>query len=144
MSQRHPIQNDAIMLITTNIAKRTPLFIHAPYAYEAIETLYRVQERYLFFIYGFVIMPDHCHFLLFVPAPGSVSKIMNIYKGITSANIGLGHIWQKRFHLKIIHNANAAIRYIHNNPIKKGLAVSPQDYPWSSASEKWDTEALPY
>ncbi|MBI3332273.1 transposase [Candidatus Peregrinibacteria bacterium] len=137
MSQRHSTQNETIMLITTNIKSRRPLFQNPAYAREAIETLYRVQERYPF-SYGFVVMPDHCHFLMSVPEPGSISKIMNIYKGIVSSNIGLGPIWQPRFHVLIPKKPQEALRYVALNPVRKKLVENIEDYPWSSACGKWD------
>ena len=79
MSQLHPIQNDAIMFITTNTHRMRPVFRQDPYALEAVETLYCAQALRPFFLYAFVIMPDHCHFLLEVPEGGSISSIMNSF-----------------------------------------------------------------
>ncbi len=137
MTQRHPVQ-DGIFLVTTITIGRSPLFQNPAYAREAIETLYRVQERHAFFIYGFVCMPDHCHLLLEIPEGGSISKIMNVYKGIVSANIGKGPIWQRRFHLRIAPDIKSTLQYIRMNPVHAGLVESPADYPWSYATGKWD------
>jgi len=126
------------MLVTSVVRKRIPLFCSDAHAQEAIETLFRVQEFYPFFLYGFVFMPDHCHLLLHIPEGGSVSKIMNIYKGIFSANVGLGPLWQKRFHIRLQPNIPRTLRYIHMNPVRLGLCEFPEKYPWSSASGKWD------
>lgn len=138
MTQRHSVQHDTMMLITTNVSERRPLFMKGTYAREAIETLYSVQAVHPFFLYGFVIMPDHCHFLLRVPPPGSISKIMNVYKGIVSLNIGAGPVWQRRFHIEIVHKPTHALDYIHMNPVQAGLVKQSTDYPWSSASGQWD------
>lgn len=142
MSQRHPIQNDITALITTVTEKRSPIFLNAAYAREAIETLYRVQERHAFFLYGFVIMPDHCHFLMHVPAPGRFSGIMNIYKSGVTFNLGVPTLWQPRFYMQTINNRSQALSYIHLNPVRKNLSETPEDYPWSSASGKWDLSLL--
>ncbi len=144
MSQRHPIQNDVPMFITSVTKNRMPVFCEAAAAREAIESLYRVQVQQPFFLYGFVIMPDHCHFLMTVPEPGSISKIMQSYKYGLSFNIGKGPIWQPRFHMRIPWSASNALRYIHNNPVKAGLCGSPENYPWSSASGQWDVMDLEY
>lgn len=144
MSQLHPIQNEQTMFVTTNIRDREHLFENDVYAREAIETLYRVQQIHPFFLYGFVIMPNHCHLLLRVPTPGSISKIINVWKGCTSMNIGLGPIWQPRFHMKIPNDSQATLRYIHLNPVRADLVEASEDYPWSSASGKWDVTDLGY
>jgi putative transposase len=137
MPQPHPYQH-GLFLITTNTQDRKPIFLNHAYAREAIETLYCVQIRYPFVLYGFVIMPNHCHFLLRVPESGSLSKIMNVYKGITSLNIGNGSIWQPRFHVRWVKKPRAALKYVHQNPVIAGFVSAAEEYPWSSASGRWD------
>ncbi|MBI3619373.1 transposase [Candidatus Peregrinibacteria bacterium] len=142
MSQRHPVQNDHIMLITTNIAERVPIFLDHGCAHEAVETLYRIQAMYPFFLYGFVIMPNHCHILMKARAPSSVSKIVGLYKRAVSHNIGRGSIWQPRFYMRIVHAPVQALSYIHQNPVRAHLVEKPEDYSWSSATGKWDISNL--
>jgi putative transposase len=144
MSQRHPIQNDVIMLITIVTARRMPIFKDAACALEAIETLYRVQALHPFFLYGFVMMPDHCHLLLKVPSPQSVSKIVGIYKSGLVFNLRRANLWQPRFHVRISNNVREALRYVHLNPVRKGMVECPEQYPWSSASGKWDVSPLEF
>ena len=77
-----------------------------------------------------------------MPAGGSISKIMQVYKRAVSFNIGNGSIWQSRFHIKIVEKLKPFIRYIHQNPVKEDLCESPEKYPWSSASEKWEIDEI--
>lgn len=130
------------MFITTNVCEKKKLFSNEAYARVAIETLYKTQAVHPFFLYAFVIMPDHCHLLVQVPEPESVSRIMNVWKGCTSNDIGIGPFWQKRFFVRFPDDAWATCRYIHLNPVKAGLVEQPEDYPWSSASGKWDVTEL--
>jgi putative transposase len=141
MFQRHPIQNQALMFVTTNTAKRKPYFAKAAYARQAIESLYRVQMFNPFFLYAFVVMPDHCHLLMHVPEFGSISKIVSAWK--RSVAFEVGHpLWQTRFHLKSIDAPDRLIDYIHLNPVRGKLCVAPDEYPWSSASGRWDVHQL--
>ena len=126
------------MLITTNTDKRRKIFSNKAHAREAIECLYRVQELYPFFLYAFVIMPDHCHFLVRVPFPTSISTIMRAYKCGLCYDLGIGAFWQSRFHLLMPEDPILALNYVHQNPVKAGITKHPEDYPWSSASGKWD------
>ncbi len=142
MTQRHPIQNEARMFVTTNASNRQRLFEHPVYAREAIDCLYRVQVLFPFFLYGFVIMPDHCHFLLMVPAPMTIAAVIHSYKRAVSHAIGKGPLWQPRFDLRIPDDSLAVLRYIHCNPVKAGLVDAPEDYPWSSACGRWDVQDL--
>ncbi len=125
------------MLVTTNTMNRVPVFADPAYAREAVESLYRVQQSQPFFLFGFVIMPDHCHFVLTVPEFGSISKIMYAYKRAVSFEIGKP-IWQSRFHMKEAGNVSEVLKYVHANPVKKNLCEECSQYPWSSASGRWD------
>jgi len=92
MSQRHPLQNSHTMFVTTNILHREPIFIDPACARAAIESLYYVQEIRPCFVFGFVMMPDHCHLLMRAPEEGSISKIIGLFKRATSFTIGRGPI----------------------------------------------------
>ena len=130
------------MLITTVTKNREPIFQNDALAREAIDALYRTQNVQPFFLHGFVIMPDHCHFLLFVLESGSISNIMNSYKTGVANGIGIGSIWQKRFHVRLVEDGMETLKYIHLNPVRSGLCNTSSDYPWSSASGKWDVADL--
>lgn len=130
------------MLVTTNTAQRQKVFLEPAFAHQAVETLYKVQTVYPFLLYGFVIMPDHCHFLLNIAAPATISKLMKSYKIGVGYDIGLGPIWQSRFHIVLPEYGWKALRYIHQNPVRAGLSGNPESYPWSSASGKWDVSEL--
>ena len=138
MSQRHPEQNGVLMLVTTNTSNRQKFFLQETFAREAIEHLFRVQQQYPFFIHAFVIMPDHCHFLLTVPEGGSISNIMRVYKMGLAFQLGISRLWQPRFHIRSIRKPSEAINYVHLNPVRKNLSSIPEEYQWSSASGKWD------
>ena len=144
MTQRHPTQNERTMFITTVTHQRRPIFNHGPHAREAIECLYRVQQLHPFFLYGFVFMPDHCHLLLKIPEPGSISKMMNSYKSIVRQSLCMQKIWQPRFFVRIPDDREEIRNYIHLNPVKAGLVTAPEQYPWSSASGEWDVSEFDY
>jgi len=142
MSQRHPIRSGVKMLITTVTAKRRKIFADSCRAREAIECLYRVQAMRPFFLYGFVIMPDHCHFLMKIPAPETVAQVMASFKSGLTFDLGIPKIWQSRYHIRIVDNPPEALRYIHSDPVRQGMVDAPNAYPWSSASGKWDVMPL--
>lgn len=142
MFQRHPAQNDCMMFITTNLQKRRRLFENPAFAREAIETLYRIQEFYPFQLYAFVFMPDHCHMLIHIESPRTVSELMRKFKMGTSKNIGIGPIWQTRFYLVVPKDNYEIRKYIHLNPVRAGICEESTDYPWSSASGKWPVQDL--
>jgi putative transposase len=143
MSQRHRIQNNRTMLITIATLNRKPFFSNPVFAREAIETLYRVRDRHPFQMYAFVIMPDHCHFLLHIPPPQRISNIIGTYKSGMTFNTGIPRLWQPRSHMRIIRTgAHHVLRYIHMNPVEASMVLSPDEYPWSSASGKWMVDPI--
>jgi putative transposase len=137
MSQRHRIQNNATMLITTVTHQREPFFADPAVAREAVETLLRVQKLHLFILHAFVVMPDHIHIVATISAPNSVSKILNVYKSGLTFNTGIRKMWQARSDMRIVKNLAGAIYYVHQNPIYAGLTKNPTEYPWSSACAEW-------
>ncbi|MEI8229985.1 MAG: transposase [Candidatus Peregrinibacteria bacterium] len=142
MNQRHFIQNNSTMLVTTNTLDRRPIFAKPAIAKEAIDCLYRTQQFHPFFLYAFVIMPDHCHLLMRVPEPATISRVMNAFKSGLTFDTGIGKMWQQRFYISLADDPAEAKHYIHMNPVKAGLVENPQDYPWSSACGRWDISPL--
>ncbi|MBI1812793.1 transposase [Candidatus Peregrinibacteria bacterium] len=130
------------MFITTNTDQRKSVFRDPACARIAVETLYDIQGYYPFFLFGFVIMHDHTHFLMRIPEGGSISKTIGSYKRAVTFAIGRGPLWQSRFHLIIPKNPMAVLRYVHLNPVRAGFCNEPHEYPWSSASGKWDVMSL--
>ena len=46
-----------------------------------------------------------------------------------------GHIWQARFYDFVVFTAKKRVekfRYMHRNPVKRGLVLEPQQWAWSS------------
>ncbi|MBI3331880.1 transposase [Candidatus Peregrinibacteria bacterium] len=144
MTQRHWIQNGHMMFVTANTLHRRLTFKDPAKARLAVESIYQTQTRFPFFLFSFVVMPDHCHILLSVPDNGSISRIMHDYKRSVSFQLGEGPIWQPRFDCQLVRNFHDVIPYIHANPVKAGLCEEVKDYLWSSASGKWDVIALDF
>lgn len=142
MTQRHWIQNGQMMFVTTNVADKQPVFADAAKARIAVGSIYETQVHFPFYLFAFVVMPDHCHWMLSVPEEGSVSKIMHRYKRAVSFQLGKGPMWQPRFDCRIVRKCSDVIEYIHQNPVKAELSATPEEYLWSSASGKWDVMEL--
>jgi putative DNA methylase len=91
-------------------------------------------------LHAWVIMPNHVH-LLITPTV-ALAKITKSLKGITArrANALLGlegkPFWQDESHDHVVRNERQFDRirtYIEENPVRAGMAVNAQDFPWSSA-----------
>ncbi len=90
-------------------------------------------------IYAYCLMDNHVHLLL----QKSSYEIARLMKRINVSFVyyfnkkykRVGHLFQDRFKSEVVDNENyllAAVRYIHNNPVKAGIVKSPEKYWWSS------------
>ena len=97
---------------------------------------YRSQGRFL--RHAFVIMQDHFHALI-TPAPDvSLEKAMQFIKGGFSFRLKskLG-VWMRSFNESQIMSAEkfaSCVRYIQENPVRRGLALTPEGFQFSSVS----------
>ncbi len=101
------------------------------------EALERVRRRYCVRIYGYVVMPDHVHLLIGEPEEQVLANALKSLKqGVARRLIGdAPHFWQKRyydFNVRFESKFVEKLRYIHRNPVKRGLCGRPEDWPWSS------------
>lgn len=106
-----------------------------------------VQEALLFHdgkryrLLSWCIMPNHVHVLILKYDGITMSSILHSWRSFTShkANEILGRsgtFWMKDYFDRFIRDEshlNATIRYIEHNPVKAGLANTPEDWLWSSA-----------
>lgn len=101
-------------------------------------TLERVRRWYGFYINAYVVMPEHVHFLMSEPERGSVAVAIQMLKQITSRNAPArqaGPFWQRRYYDLNIWSEKKFLekmRYIHENPVRRGLVERPEDWEWSS------------
>jgi len=66
----------------------------------------------------------------------------NTYKSGLSHQLGLGPVWQPRYHLRLPQRPWEALAYIHANPVQAGIVVNAADYPWSSAGGRFDISPI--
>ena len=123
--------------ITFSCYQRRPFFTEPSAKILFEETLETLRRRHDFFISGYVLMPEHVHFLLSEPKIGSLASTLRVLKGETSKHLKADRkqFWQTRYYDFNVHSEKKRIEkldYIHNNPIVRSLVEKPEDYPWSS------------
>lgn len=97
---------------------------------------YRDQKNYL--LHEFVVMPDHFH-LLITPS-AALERALQCIKGGFSyrakKELGfMGKIWQPSFYDRRVRDTKEYLafqKYIWENPVKRGLTVSAELYPFGS------------
>ena len=105
-----------------------------------LRVLERARQKYRFVVIGYVVMPEHFHLLITEPDVGDPSVVMKVIKErftklLHHGGIRTAPIWQKRFYDFNVCTSKKRIeklRYMHRNPVKRGLAEKPEDWDWSS------------
>jgi len=105
---------------------------------------YRGQGKFL--LHAFVIMPEHFHALI-TPAPDvSLEKAMQFIKGGFSFRLKSKHdVWMRSFNESQILSEEkyiSCVRYIEENPVRRGLVATANAYPFSSAGRSLDSMPL--
>ena len=99
--------------------------------------LERVRHSFRLCVFGYVIMPEHVHLLLSEPHRDTLAHaIKSLKQGVSRRLIGEAeHFWQKRyydFNVRDYDQFVEKLRYIHRNPVKRGLCEAPEHWEWSS------------
>ncbi len=114
-----------------------------------------MRERYRFGIVGYVVMPEHVHLLISEPQIGDPSIVVQAVKlgfvqrvrndqwnpHVSRRTREMGHppasgqFWQRRFYDFNVWSQRKEVeklKYMHRNPVVRGLVVKPDDWRWSS------------
>ena len=119
---------------------------HVDQLREAVRT---VKRSHPFDIHGWVVLPDHLHCLIELPAGEcDYATRWRLIKLIFSRGLALSEprsvvqlrrrergLWQRRYWEHLIRDEGDFRRhldYIHINPVKHGLVSSVQDWPYST------------
>jgi putative transposase len=130
-------QAEALHFITFSCFHRLP-FLEAPETKDTFEfVLEQTRARHEARVYAYVLMPEHIHLLINEPPLILVAQFLKALKQITSRKLrgDRPQFWQDRYFDSNIRGESArseVIRYIHRNPVKRGLVASPEQYRWSS------------
>ena len=130
--------------VTFSCYRRQPLLGKAA-AREIFERdLERVRTWYGFYVSGYVVMPEHVHLLVSEPERAQLSLAIQMLKQIVSRKLrspDRRRFWQVRYYDLPVWNEKKRVeklRYIHRNPVARGLVARPEDWKWSSFRQ-WAT-----
>ena len=107
-------------------------------ARETVEAvLEQTRARHQARVYAYVLMPEHVHLLVNEPPQIVLAQFLKAVKQMTSRKLRgpREKFWQDRYYDSNVRGEKArseVIRYIHRNPVKRGLVEKPEDWPWSS------------
>ena len=121
--------------ITFSCYERKPYLASAA-ARELFETsLEKMRRKYGFAVLGYVVMPEHVHLLVNEPAQGPLARALQALKISVSVQRSERPFWLRRYYDFNVHSAEKItekLRYLHRNPVARGLVEKPEDWQWSS------------
>lgn len=104
-----------------------------------LAALERVRRWYGFYVVGYVVMPEHVHPLISETVTGSLALALQLMKQMVSRALRGSRsrepFWQARYYDFNVWSERKQIeklRYIHRNPVQRGLVQSPEEWSWSS------------
>lgn len=136
--------------ITASTYQKMSLFQTDRMAALFLDVLYHYRKQGKYLLHEFVLMPDHLH-LLITPESITLERALQLIKGGFSYRAKkelcfMREIWQTSFHDRRVRDAEeyeGFRRYIHENPVKRGLCSEPEGYPYGSGSWKFALDEIP-
>jgi putative transposase len=124
--------------LTFSCYRRMPL-LGNDHAYNVfLSELEAVRVHYEFVVAGYVLMPEHVHLLVGEPCISSLATVIQVLKQQSSRKLKRtvdAQFWQRRyydFNVGVEAKTAEKLRYMHRNPVKRGLVARPEEWPWSS------------
>ncbi|MHB9155597.1 MAG: transposase, partial [Endomicrobiales bacterium] len=107
-----------------------------------LSLLRQTKQRYPFILAAYVLMPNHFHLLVEVkrdPTSAVMQSLLTAYaRYFNRAHSRRGHLFQGRYKAILCEKETylmELIRYIHLNPVRAGLAETPDQWMWSAHAE---------
>jgi putative transposase len=148
--------------VTTTVVEWQNVFTAIPYFEIIIESLKHCIQNKGLHLHGYVIMPNHAHYILSSDDGTKLSHIMRDFATYTSRHLsgqleeegrreilkvfrraaragGRGNVykvWQEGYHPIALDSEDffsQKLNYLHDNPIRKGFVERPEHWRYSSA-----------
>jgi putative transposase len=123
--------------ITFSCHERKP-YLATPAARNTfLDSLELARKRHRFEVLGYVVMPEHVHLLLSEPPDGPLATALLSIKLSVSKRLTQRPFWTARYYDFNVFTHNKRVeklKYMHRNPIARGLVDNPEDWPWSTYS----------
>ena len=155
--------NSGYLFVSGSTYRRIPVFRYPKPCRLFLDALEAYRTEYGLRIHAYVLMPDHYHLLLYLPPERRPVDFLRDFKSLVGKRIiewlrvekldkllarfqlkrtprrdkdARYCILQYNSHVKALssnHALRQKIQYIHLNPVREGLAASPDAYIYSSA-----------
>ncbi|MBW6491200.1 MAG: transposase [Lentimicrobium sp.] len=162
MSRKYKFQNpEGIYFVSFAVQGWVDVFTNNDYINILVENLRYCQEQKGLELFAWIVMPNHVHFVIRAGGDILLQDILRDYKKFTSKAVTQAitdniqesrkewllqqfktpkgfRFWRadnKPIELWSNKVIDQKINYIHQNPVKKGLVLRPEEYLYSSAAD---------
>jgi len=129
-------QTRQLHFVTFSCYHRAPLLANPRRRDLFVEILEQVRRWYGFWLLGYVVMPEHVHLLLSEPERENLALVLQMLKQMVSRRVhASGPFWQERYYDFNVWSEKKLVeklRYLHRNPVERGLVSRPEEWAWSS------------
>lgn len=131
----------AAYFVTTCTLNRRKVFADIDFGRHCASGLLAYSARFNFDVDAYCLMPDHAHVLFAATADHApLRELVKLWKQVTGFRWHRatgGRLWQEGYFERILRDDEPELsvaRYIVENPVRAGLAVSVSDYPLTGSS----------
>lgn len=139
---REPVYGKGhLHLIACNCFRQQPKLAEEKHRDVFMRLLEELRVKFRFAVAGYVVMPDHFRLLMREPgidtAANAVEMLQARYRRrYNSSARSDEQVWESRFsdtHIVGVDAVAATLSSMHREPVKAGLASTPEEWAWSSA-----------
>jgi len=152
---RHYDHLNTVRFVTFSCYHRFRLLTLTPVVEAFVEVLAEIRTRYGLKLYGYAIMPEHVHLVMWLPDTSKLGSVIGQLKSVSARRMlplldgGLKTdrlrvvragesrmvFWQIRCYdhnCRTPETVREKIEYCHKNPVTRGLVKHPAEWIWSS------------
>lgn len=126
--------------VTQRGNRRQPVFFGADDYRSYLRVLRDQSQRWGLEVWAYCLMTNHVHLIVVPQTAQSLVRTLSETHRRYTRRINFredwrGYLWQGRFASYPLDERHllAAVRYVERNPVRAGMVLRAEDYPWSSA-----------
>jgi len=132
------VPDDAVFFITINcVVRGKNSLAFSDVAKSLFDGMRVYEEQRKWWIHFALLMPDHLHLLISFGIQCEMVRTINHWKQYWARRLGIK--WQKDFfehRIRSEEQCTEKYEYIRFNPVRKGLAKTPEEWPYAWMPER--------
>jgi REP element-mobilizing transposase RayT len=135
--------------VTVCTHQRRPVFLEPSAAQDAIDQFLRTALHHQFAAIAYCVMPDHAHVVVEAESDDSNLELLvhgwKTRTGFSWKRHSHQPLWQRGYHERVLREGEPMLgvaRYTILNPVRAGLVVSVDEYPYVGSSRYTVAEIL--